>query len=77
MTEKKFVGYITTYRGTGRPDRSVVREGEDLEVIDPMAWHNGAWVVGVFDTLEAAEEAVHEAWVAYVTTDDDGYTQWG
>lgn len=74
----RFIAYITVYRGTGRPDMGRIKacESGDLWDADPMAAHDGAAVVGVFDSRADACQALNEFERQNTEVDGGGYTQW-
>lgn len=74
---ESWVAYITVFVGTSRPNSPVVAEYRgDYESADPMAFYNGARLVGVYYDQFTAEDALDEYWKKNVTEDDEGYLQW-
>lgn len=72
---KKWVAYIKVY-WTGRPSYTCVCPGSSLEEADPKAHHDGAVVVGVYDSPTEANDALERYWSENVEVDEDGYSQW-
>lgn len=69
---------ITVHRGNGRPNSIRIRESEhgDWQDAMPMDAHDGAVWVGTFNTRSEAKVYADKAWAEWVTTDEDGWTQW-
>ena len=72
---QKWVAYIKVYC-SGRPSYTCVCPGSSLEEADPMAAHDGAVVVGVYDSPTEANDALERYWSENVEVDEDGYSQW-
>ena len=79
MNQKKFFhAVISTYRGTGRPDRPVVVESHEADayVAEFRNYEFSGACFGTYASFEEADRAVNAAWDEYTTEDVDGYVQW-
>lgn len=79
-----YIAYIR-YRRDGGPVGPAVRsvpaivaadEWSALVFADPKAANRGAYILGVFDTRDAAAEAARTSWEALTEKDARGRPQW-